>query len=328
MHQGSNSNSEVIAISNPRSGRNKRGGFERFTQTIQEYSSITHVISSHENEMIHALKLAKYNNTNVIIINGGDGTLQNVLTFLKQEENLTYQPELVLLKAGTTSMGFGDVGYKGKLTKVLNTINRYIDGEKVNVNKQARQVLRMTLPKENKSECGMFFGAGAIHGGILYCRQNLHTKGMRGEIGPTMAMLRFLFDWLTVNKLTTSASAAVCVDQYEPFSGDFNIITATTLKRLLIGVYPFWGKDQTGDTFAFSLIKRNAPKPIKSGQRILRSHPPDVEVQEDYYRSYHAFKVSLNIEDGFTLDGELFGEQGKSSQVVLSSAGSVTFLTA
>ena len=328
MTQDSNSGSVVIAISNPRSGKNKRGGFEEFDQAIQKFPSIRHVISSHKNEIISALNSAKHNNTKIIIINGGDGTLQIVLTFLKQEENMNFQPELVLLKAGTTSMGFGDVGYKGNIGTVLAAIDSYAFGEKVKISRQSRQVLRMTLPQEGKSVCGMFFGAGAIYSGILYCRQNLHTKGVRGELGPTMAMFRFLIDWLTVKKLTASASASIHANKHQPFSGDFNIITATSLERLLVGIYPFWGQNKTTDTFALSLIKHGAPKPIKAALRILRGCSPTVEEQANYYRSYYVSKVSLEIDNGFTLDGELFGEQGKSMQVILESAGCVTFLTA
>ena len=51
----------------------------------------------------------------------------------------------------------------------------------------------------------MFFGAGAIYSGILYCRQKLHTKGIRGEVGPSIAMVWFLLDWLTLNRLTNPA---------------------------------------------------------------------------------------------------------------------------
>ena len=317
----------AIALSNPHSGKNKRGGFEKFVHAINNFPSIRHVISSSEDEMITALNAAKQDNVAIIIVNGGDGTLQSVLTYLKLEENLIYQPELVLLKAGTTSMGFGDVGFKGEINKVLDKINRYAAGDNELVNKKTRQVLRMTLSQEALSLCGMFFGAGAIHSGILYCRQNLHTKGMRGEVGPTMAMMRFLVDWLTVNKLTSSAQAKVSIDKDNLFSGDFNIITATSLKRLLAGVYPYWS-DTQDDMFALSLIKQGAPKPIKSGLRILRGSSPNIEAQEDCYRSYSASEVMLEIQDGFTLDGELFGEQGKTSEVILSAAGPVTFITA
>lgn len=317
----------AIALSNPNSGKNKKDGLEKFVQAVNNHSSIRHVISSSEGEMKSALNSAKQSNIAIIIVNGGDGTLQSVLTYLKLKENLAYQPELVLLKAGTTSMGFGDVGFKREINKVLESINRYAAGENQYVKKKTRQVLRMTLTQEELSLCGMFFGAGAIHSGILYCRQNMHTKGIRGELGPTMAMLRFLFDWITVNKLTSSTQAKVSIDQDNLFLGDFSIITATSLKRLLAGVYPYW-RDTQDDMFALSLIKQGAPKPIKSGLRILRGSSPNLEEHEDYYRSYSASEVMLEIQDGFTLDGELFGEQGKYSEVILSAAGPVTFLTA
>ena len=328
MTQQSNTHFVAVAISNLHSGKNKRGGLEKVNQVIQKFPCIRHVICADKNEMISALKTAKQDGTKVIIINGGDGTLQIILTFLKQEENVNYQPELVLLNAGTTSMGYQDVGYKDKINKVLAAVNSYVDEGAVEMNKQTRQVLRMTLPQEGKSVCGVFFGAGAIYSGILYCRQNLHTKGIRGELGPTMAMVRFLFDWFTVKKLTTYASANIQVDQTRALSGEFNIITATSLERLLAGVYPFWGQNKSSTTFALTLVENDAPKPIRAALRILRGLAPEVEERVNSYSSYHASEVLLDINNGFTLDGELFGEQGKTSQVKIEPAGLVTFLTA
>ena len=39
---------------------------------------------------------------------------------------------------------------------------------------------------------GMFFGAAAISQGIEYCKRNVHTLGLRGEIGPAVTMARFV----------------------------------------------------------------------------------------------------------------------------------------
>jgi hypothetical protein len=141
-------------------------------------------------------------------------------------------------------------------------------------------------------------------------------------------MLRFLFDLMTVNKIAGSTSASIDIDQQETIAGDFSIIAATTLKRLLAGVYPFWGHDPANDTYALSLIRHGAPKSIRSVLKILRGRTLTTELNNTYYHSYHVSRALLNISGGFTLDGELFGEQGKSNKVVLESAGPVTFLTA
>ncbi len=318
---------DIVAISNPRSGKNKRGGFEIFAKILRDYPLIKHAVTNHENNLLDVLELCKQQNTKILIVNGGDGTLLQVLTFLKKESNLIYTPSLVLLKAGTTSMAFGDVGCKGRLKNVIEKVVNYSQGITSSLKETTTPVLQMTLPEKNVTVCGMFFGAGAIYNGILYCRQKIHTKGVRGEFGPSVAMVRYIFDWLTTNQMITSTRASIEVDQAPPISGDFTIITATTLKRLLMGVYPFWGQGRSSENISLTLIKKNAPKATKAFMKILRGKNPAVENDIDCYRSVCPTKTRLMINDGFTLDGELFGESGVPTQVELQSAGTVTFLT-
>ena len=318
---------DIVAISNPRSGKNKRGGFEIFEKILRDYPVIKHIVTNHEHNLPDALDECKQQHTRILIVNGGDGTLLQVLTYLKKESNQTYMPSLVLLRAGTTSMAFGDVGCKGNLNKVIENVVKYSQGKPNSLNATLTPVLKMTLPEKNIIVCGMFFGAGAIYNGILYCRQKIHTKGVRGELGPSMAMIRYIFDWLTTNKMTTSTRASIDIDQGPTLTGDFAIITATTLNRLLMGVYPFWGQGRSSDNISLTLIKKNAPKATKAFMKILRGKDPAVETDINYYRSVCPVTTTMVIDDGFTLDGELFGEPGVSTKVELQSAGNVTFLT-
>ena len=318
---------KIAALSNPLSGKNKRGGFEKFESAIARYPHIPHVAVSSPAEILAALEKFERDNVTLIILNGGDGTLQTVLTYLQHIRAEVYQPKLVLLKAGTTSMAFGDVGCEGTLEDVLEQVAAYASGLTHNLNNVSRLVLRMHLPKTGQTVCGLFFGAGAIYSGILYCRQKLHTKGMRGELGPSLAMIRFLLDWATANKLTTPARAKIRIENEREFSGEFNIIVATTLHRLLMGVYPFWHKEEQYRHLALTIIKRNAPRPFKAFLNILRGHAPNVEHDSEYYQSYSPSVVTIGIENGFTLDGELFGESGVVTEVILDSAGAVSFLT-
>ena len=325
---------KIAALSNPLSGKNKRGGFERFEQAIAKFSQILHVAASNPDKIEVALQQIAQENIQVIILNGGDGTLQTVLTYLKHKQDGEFNPTLLLLQAGTTSMAFGDVGCKGKLESIFSKVIQHVDGEHQQLTKIQRPVLRMRLVKSKKTICGMFFGAGAIYSGILYCRQRLHTKGIRGELGPSIAMLWFLLDWITVNKLTVPAKARIRVNDASYISGEFSIIIATTLNRLLMGAYPFWGTECNDSKLteckdkkvAFSFIKRNPPRAVKAFMRILRGHAPNVEPQADYYQSYYPNTVKLEIENGFTLDGELFGEQGTTSEVNLDAVGTISFL--
>lgn len=317
----------IVAISNPRSGRNKRGGFEKFSQLINEYPEITHIVTSGENELVDALLQCEIQNINILIVNGGDGTLLHVLTFLKSKCHEKFRPLLVLLQSGTTSMAYGDVGCKGRHSHVLNNVVKYANGDRSCLQETPRQVLQMLLPKEKKVVCGMFFGAGVIYNGILYCRQKMHTKGIRGEVGPSVTMIRYLLDWMTANKLTTSSHASIRLDNEKLVSGEFTVITATTLHRLLAGVFPFWGTAKSQACFSLTVIKKNAPRAFGAFIKIIRKQAPMVEKQPNYYQSNSPEKAIIDIKDGFTMDGELFGAEGITTQVVLSAAGEVKFLT-
>lgn len=325
MHNSNKDKYRIVAISNPRSGRNKRGGFKKFNNAIANFSAIHHIVTQGQADLLQALNFCKQQASEILIINGGDGSLLQILTYLKLPQNQNYNPCLVLLQAGTTSMAYGDVGCKGKLDDVFSkVVHHHISQQLVQTK---RDVLRMTLPEKSQTVCGMFFGAGAIYNGILYCRQKLHTKGVRGELGPSVAMIRYIFDWLTLNKMTTSTRAYIKYNENYSAEGDYTIVTATTLKRLLMGVYPFWGAHMYNANIAFTFIKKNAPKAFHAFRKIIFGKAPDVELQQGYYNSAYCSKVHLKINDGFTLDGELFGEAGSLTIVELESAGEVTFLT-
>lgn len=317
----------IVAISNPRSGRNKRGGFDKFTKAIVKFPAIEHIVTDSENGLIAALDTCKYKQCRVLVVNGGDGTLLHILTYLKQQSNSNFNPYLVLLRAGTTSMAYGDVGCRGKLENVLAKLQVFAAHTESSLNKVERSVLKMSLPQENQVLCGMFFGAGAIYNGILYCRQTLHTKGIRGEVGPSMAMIRYLFDWLTTNRMTTSTNAKICFEGGVTLEDEFTIITATTLHRLLMGVYPFWSNGHNKAGIPITIIKKNAPNPARAFIKILLGKQPNIEFGQECYISMHSSRIVFEVNDGFTLDGELFGSANKTSKVILESAGKVTFLT-
>ena len=317
----------VTAISNLLSGKNKNNGCHLFSQTIRDYPQIRHLFASSSEDIAVAIKACELRQDKVIIVNGGDGTLQCILTLLKQEKYQHYQPELCLLGTGTTSMSYADVGCKGKLENIFNSISAYSKGLSDNFKKSSREILRIKNMDTSEVQCGMFFGAGTIYDGILYCRQSIHSKGLRGELGASLGMLRFLLDWLTVKRLTRSIYVEFSIDNTSMDKSDFNLVVATTLNRLLSGVYPFWKTYSDHGQFVMTLIKPHPPRPMMNFYNILKGRAPKYTNNENHYQSYAPYHAKLSIEGGFTLDGELFGEQGKISQLSMDSAGTVIFLS-
>jgi len=314
----------ITAISNPNSGLNKRGQFRRFCDVVESYSQIQHEVTSAESDMDHVLEACQSAAIPVIVVNGGDGTLHKVLSFLSQSAAQGYAPKLAVMRAGTTNMTFGDIGLKGDLDQLFKDLLAYVSGGKNKVKECSRPILRMRIPAENKEVCGMFFGAGAVYSGILYCRQNIHSYGITGEFGPTLAVLRYLLDWMTRGKLIQSAVGQVHIKDQSAVNGEFTVILASTLQRLLGGVYPFWGEGRFKNELALTLIKSNSKKSFISSLQILRGRVPCGK--DDGYISVKTKAVRLMIKGGFTLDGELFGSQDKESEVFLDADAMAHFL--
>ena len=214
----------------------------------------------------------------------------------------------------------------GSVRKVLKKLIHYAQGAEHTLTVTKRPVIRMGL-QDGSYACGMFFGAGAIHSGILYCRQNLHTKGMRGELGPSVATLRFLVDWITVGKLVSPVKAKVNLEDNQQRDDVFTIITATVLHRLLMGIFPFWRGKPSTRQYALTLIKQYAPKPTRAFLNILRGKAPTVTDTQQHYYSTNTKLTRLTIYDGFTLDGELYGQAGVATEVTLEATKDVAFLT-
>jgi hypothetical protein len=122
-------------------------------------------------------------------------------------------------------------------------------------------------------------------------------------------------------------SAQISIDKVHKDSGEFNVIVATTLNRLLAGVYPFWSTCFSPKQFVITLIKHNPPRPVMNFLKILKGQAPRHNSDIKHYQSYASHQTELNIEGGFTLDGELFGKKGEISKVLMDTAGTVTFLT-
>ncbi|MDG0996121.1 MAG: diacylglycerol kinase family protein [Gammaproteobacteria bacterium] len=315
----------ITAISNPNSGLNKRGQFQRFCDVVAAYPQVQHEVTRAESDMDGVLEACQSAAVPVIIINGGDGTLHKVLSFLSRSAAQGYAPKLAVVRAGTTNMTFGDIGFNAGLNELFNDLLAYVSGEKNKVKECSRPILRMRIPAENREVCGMFFGAGAVYSGILYCRQNIHSRGIAGELGPTLAVLRYLLDWVTRGKLIQSAMAEVHHGQQLIAKDEFSVILASTLERLIGGIYPFWGKAQSENELALTLIKVNSKKSVLASLRILWGRAP--RVNDQGYISLKLATVRLMIAGGFTLDGELFGGEDKTSEVWLDANTTAYFLT-
>jgi len=231
-------------ITNPGSGGNKKGIGE--VRKFLAQNPGIHYGEAVTPDDINAL-LADFSARNIelLVVNGGDGTVQATLTALYCRSLFASPPILALLQAGTTSMLARDVGVRGKPVAALEKICAWSnDMARIKRHIHERPVLKVSQRDNPDAKCGMFFGAGAIPLGIEICHDRINPNGLRGELIPGLIIARFLLAALTGNdKLLPATDINICIDKTEVKQNSCLLVMVSTLERLFLGLHPFWGRE-------------------------------------------------------------------------------------
>jgi hypothetical protein len=174
----------------------------------------------------------------------------------------------------------------------------------------------------------MMFGAGAVCDGIVFAREQLAARGMRGQLGGALALATFLTRALAGKggALFPPLVADVRVDGVSlPPVPYFGMLTST-MDRQVLGVSPYWG---TGPgRLRFSAMRY---RPAHLGRAIvpaLRGRASRWLDPDFGYRSLNADEVVVTFAGGFTLDGELFAPPRRAQRLTLTARQSAYFLRA
>lgn len=309
-------------ITNPKSGGNKRG-----VGRIRDFSARNPGIHSAEAvtpaEVSAALAELSSRNIELLVVNGGDGTVQAVLTSLFGRPISSRPPLLALLRAGTTSMLARDVGVRGEPLAGLTKIRAWShDTERDTSQIHERPVLRVSQETDTEPVCGMFFGSGAIPLGIDICHGSMNPKKRRGELMPGLILTRLLLAVLTGNdRLVPATDMGTALDE-TPMQRNSNLFTmVSTLERLFLGLHPFWGREAA--PLHFTALNTKPPYLLRNIPFLLRGRPTATASPENGYFSHNASRITLDFKGTFTLDGELFEAR---SPLTIEPAGPARFL--
>jgi len=309
-------------ITNPGSGGNKKGIGE-----IRKFLALNpgiHYGEAVTPDDINAL-LADFSAQNVelLVVNGGDGTVQATLTALYSRSLFASPPILALLQAGTTSMLARDVGVRGKPIAALENICAW--GNDTARNKchiHERPVLKVSQRGNADAMCGMFLGAGAIPLGIEICHGSMNPNGLRGELMPGLIIARFLLAALTGNdKLLPATDIKICIDETQARQNSYLFAMVSTLERLFLGLHPFWGGEAA--PLHFTALQSKPPCLLRNLPSLLRGRSTMTATPANGYFSHNARQIILDFVGKFTLDGEIYEAK---SPLTIEAAGPARFL--
>jgi diacylglycerol kinase (ATP) len=316
----------VALISNPTSGRNaRRGLLAGIHALLRSHPGVAHFEETRFEGIVEATRAVMADDTAIVAVNGGDGTVQAVLTSMLTAP-ATHLPVLAVLPGGTTNTTARNVGYG---TRPLESLQRLLTasaaGRLAGV-VQPNAVLRADLGLE--PQYAMMFGAGGVYDGIVFAREQLASHGMRGQLGGGLALATFLMKALTgrAGSMFPPLTADVRIDGAAlPPVPYFGMLTST-MDRQLLGVSPYWGIGP--GRLRFSALAYRPQHLARAIVPALRGRPSRWLDPAFGYRSVNADEVAVTFAGGFTLDGELFAPAARERRVLLSARQSAYFLRA
>jgi diacylglycerol kinase (ATP) len=311
-------------LNNPRSGSNA-GWRELRKQAAVTVPDQRWFDVTTPDEVAGALRGFAGDEVETVLVIGGDGTVQAVLTALFRDACLPTLPRIAVLPAGSTNMTAGDVGLGGLPRRRLRRVLDWARGEPVDVTLVRRPVLRVTAGIAASPVFGMFFGAAGIVQGIEFCRRHLHARGLRGEGAAGLALARLLLSLLGGRDgVLTPIPIEIGLDGRPVGEGGRLAVLVSTLERLFLGVRPYW--DTTPAPLHYTAID-DAPRHLwRALPSLLRGRASRWATPADGYTSRNVSEVRLAFDGIFTVDGELFAAERRAGPVVLQPAGTVTFV--
>ncbi|MCQ8278616.1 acylglycerol kinase family protein [Acetobacteraceae bacterium KSS8] len=262
------------------------------------------------------------NGVDLLVVQGGDGTLRDVLSALPEAYGDS-PPDIAILATGNTNLAarvFGRVqpGPRGLASLAAaaqcGTLRR-----------ATCHTLRVEWPGEpdRLPLRGLFFGAGLYTDGKAMADARIHASGVHNGLAVALAVLSTVLRAVLGRRGGTERVFAP--DDGPIKSGRGFVILATTLDRLMLGFWPFGRHEGRGRS---TIRWLDIDAPVRGLLRTLLGMALGRDAgsgREGERRTGLSRRITLRLQGRFVLDGEFFdpGAEG----VVLSDGGAVTIVS-
>lgn len=295
---------KVGLISNPNSQRNKRGLDDLRAATTRDADLLDRQVED-EGSLAGILDEFARREVGLLVLNGGDGTVQRALTDLLERQPFETLPTVAILPRGMANMTAGDVGLRGRSAKALHRLLERARTGDFGPSLVPRRILRVENIRDRSPQRCLFFGAAAIYDAIELCCRQVYARGLKGNLGMSLTLGGLLVSSLLgrSNGALRAHEIAVAIDRQPPVLAQHLLVLATTLDRLILGARPFWSQGQ--GAIRFTSIAHPPRQLVRSAPKVLYGWRRET-LPEEGYVSCSADRIALDLDSAFTLDGELF----------------------
>ncbi len=293
-------------VNNARSERNRRRGTAELEAVLARFPEVARLDFDGVTRLPDiAAELARLS-PELIVVNGGDGTVQGLLTELLEHRVLDPLPPIAILPRGMANMTAADCGLRRRgpaaLARLLGlgragSLGRFL---------VRRHVLRVEGLQSDYPQRGMFLGALGITDAIHLCKSRVHSLGIKGEAAHLVTLARILWGLARGRRpagMLEGGRVAIRFEDGEVREDRLLLVFATTLDRLVLASRPFW--NGLAAPFRLTAIRQPAEGLVRRALHVLyggetRHLPP-----ESFF-SRGSARAELELGSEITIDGQFY----------------------
>jgi hypothetical protein len=314
----------IGVISNPFSGQNLKN-LKRFKEILIHCHHVLHREAQTLEDTTAALREFAHREIGVVAVNGGDGTIQTVLTALFLSDPFMQPPLLALLRGGTDSIIARDAGISGCRDVGMKKLLNWADNPGIAHHIVRRHVMKVDMSCRKDPVYSMIFGSAVVYEGIKFCRHHIHRKGLTGELAPALTVAKMLMDFASGrNKYLHPLPIHIRFDRESLPETNFLLVYVSTVNRLFFGLRPYWGMENAAMHFTAISARPTYITAVLPG--LIRGRRGGRQTPENGYRSHNVNHIQMTLRDGFTLDGELYRPADETENLCMTDGGQVSFL--
>ena len=231
----------VALLSNPRSTGN-RALLPRVRAYCARNPDIFHYEVEEFEQIPDAMRTIARVSPKVIVINGGDGSVQAALTELHGGKYFgETPPPVAVLPNGKTNLIALDLGAQGDPLVALEKIVTLAQADLAPHIVQ-RELIALSEGRDARPVLGMFLGGAGLADSILFCRNKIYPLGLPNGLSHVLTVLAVLATILLGLRAAflppRPAPVRVSLKRGGQISGRFSLLIVTTLEKLLLGSRP------------------------------------------------------------------------------------------
>ena len=309
-------------FNNMNSGKNKRYRYNKDKFQAFVPGNYTVIDAYALSDLPAAVHIIKEQGINLLMVNGGDGTLQRLVTAMIHSMPEDKLPIILPLRGGTSNMISGNLGVRKNPMDTVRILMDHLESYERGM--ESLSTLPVKPLKITDKEHGVKYGFSFTNG-LIYKVQQLFNKQENPTFSTVVNLITTTIGGYTIGsqsikKRYSKISADITIDGKRYPEDKYLLTIASPFQRLLLWFRPFYNPDAKGvDRFYFIataadpwLLIRNL-RTFTTGKAV----PP---------RSFNdtASQVNIRADSGYAFDGELV--EDKSTDITIEQGPLMKFL--